>query len=158
MATVRATIVDDSTHGRVEARVHALSSRGQFVAPPDAILKVGGGPPFFYAGGSFTLDLPLGDAQFILERGTEYRALTRTLTIPRSGAVDVEFRLQRWIDLRIDGWHAGNTHIHYDEHETRPDARLRLDPRVEDLSVAAISVLRRRELAYASNKFRVGRR
>ncbi|MGI8423197.1 MAG: hypothetical protein ACR2NO_03650 [Chloroflexota bacterium] len=109
MGTVRASIVDDVTHRRIEARVHALSSRGQFVAPPDAILKVGGGPPFFYADGSFKLEFPLGDAQFALERGTEYRALTRTVAIPRAGTVEVELRLQRWIDLRVDGWHAGNT-------------------------------------------------
>jgi hypothetical protein len=156
MGTVRATIVDDLTHQPVEARVHVLSSTGQFRAPPDAILKVGGGPPFFYADGQFTLDLPIGDAQFVLERGTEYLPLTHTLSIPRTGTVEVEFRLQRWIDLRADGWHAGNTHIHYNEHETRPDERLRLDPRIEDLSVAAISVLKRRELAYASNKYRIG--
>ena len=156
MGTLRATIVDDLTHRPIEARVHALSSTGQFRAPPDAILKVGGGPPFFYADGAFTLDLPIGDVQLILERGTEYLPLTRTLAIPRTGTVDVELRLRRWIDLRADGWHAGNTHIHYNEHETRPDERLRLDPHVEDLSVAAISVLKRRELAYASNKYRVG--
>src|SRR5688500_7720964 len=156
MGTVRATIVDDLTHAPIEARVHALSSTGQFRAPPDAILKVGGGPPFFYADGSFTLDLPIGDAQFVLERGTEYLPLTRTLRIPRTGTVEVGFRLQRWIDLRAEGWHAGNTHIHYNEHETRPDERLRLDPRVEDLSVAAISVLTRRDPAYAPNRIRAG--
>ena len=37
-----------------------------------------------------------------------------------------------------------------------PDERLRLDPRVEDLSVAVVSVLQRRELAYASNRFPIG--
>jgi hypothetical protein len=156
MGTVRGTIVDAATGRQVEARVHVLASTGQFRAPPDAILKVGGGLPSFYAGGAFTLDLPLGPAAFTLERGTEYRPLRRTVVVPRNGAVEVEFRLERWIDLPGEGWHAGNTHIHYDEHERRPDDRLRLDPRVEDLSVAVISVLRRRELAYASNKYRVG--
>lgn len=156
MGTVVATIVDARTGRRLEARVHALASTGQFRAPPDAILKVGGGPSFFYADGAFTLDLPVGPAQLVLERGTEYRPLTHTLAVPHSGKVEVTFRLERWIDLPAEGWHAGNTHIHYNEHETRPDERLRLDPRVEDLSVAAISVLRRRELAYASNRYRAG--
>jgi hypothetical protein len=156
MGTLRGTVVDARTGRRLEARVHALASTGQFRAPPDAILKAGGGPPFFYADGAFTLDLPLGQAALVLERGIEYRPLHRQVEIPRSGTVEVEFPLERWIDLPADGWHAGNTHIHYDEKETRPDERLRLDPRVEDLSVAAISVLRRRELAYASNRYRVG--
>jgi len=156
MATVHATLVDGRTGQPVEARVHALASTGQFKAPPDAILKVGGGPPFFYAGGTFTLDLPAGQAYFIVERGTEYRPLRQTVDVPRSGVVQMDLRLERWVDLPSQGWHAGNTHIHYNEHETRPDERLRLDPRVEDLSVVAISVARRRELAYASNRFRVG--
>lgn|GEM_PF-190692 len=156
MATVRATIVNERTGQRLEARVHALASTGQFRAPPDAILKVGGGPPFFYAAGAFTLDLPPGQAYLIVERGTEYRPLRRTVEVPRSGTVEVELPLERWINLPSEGWHAGNTHIHYNEHETRPDERLRLDPRVEDLSVAVISVLKRRELAYASNRYRVG--
>jgi hypothetical protein len=156
MGTLRGIIVDAQTGRRLEARVHALASTGQFRAPPDAILKAGGGPPFFYADGGFVLDLPVGQAQLVLERGIEYRPLYRHVEIPRNGAVEVEFRLERWIDLPGAGWHAGNTHIHYDEKETRPDERLRLDPRVEDLSVAVISVLRRRELAYASNRYRVG--
>jgi hypothetical protein len=156
VGTIVCTIVDARSGRPVEARVHALASTGHFRAPPDAILKVGGGPPFFYADGGFTLELPVGPTEFILERGTEYRPLRQTVVVPRSGTLQVEIRLERWIDLPAEGWHAGNTHVHYNEHETRPDERLRLDPRVEDLSVMAISVLRRRELAYASNKYRVG--
>jgi hypothetical protein len=156
--TVRGTIAGPVAGAErpVEARVHVLASTGQFRAPPDAVLKVGGGPPFFYADGAFALDLPPGPAEFVLERGTEFRPLRQLVDVPRRGAIEVTFRLQRWIDLRAGGWHAGNTHIHYDEHEQRPDERLRLDPRVEDLSVAVISVLKRRELAYASNRYRVG--
>src|SRR6185295_1773882 len=50
-----------------------------------------------------------------------------------------------------------NTHVHYDEKETRALDRLHLDPRVEDLPVFIVSVLKRRELAYASNAFPIGR-
>jgi hypothetical protein len=164
MGRLRGTVVGQDTAGGgkgggerpLEARVHALASTGQFRAPPDAVLKVGGGPPFFYADGAFELDLPPGPADIVLERGTEFRPLRQVVEIPRRGELEVTFRLQRWIDLPAGGWHAGNTHIHYDQHEQRPDERLRLDPRVEDLSVAVISVLQRRELAYASNRYRVG--
>ena len=157
MATLRGHIYDTQTGATLEARVHSLASTGQFRAPPDAILKVGDGPPFFYADGSFTLDLPGGQADLVVERGTEYRPLLRTVQMPRTGTVELELPLERWINLPGAGWHAGNTHIHYNEKETRPDDRLRLDPQVEDLSVAVISVLQRRELAYASNKYPVGR-
>ncbi len=164
MGRLRGTVVGQDTAGGgqgggerpLEARVHALASTGQFRAPPDAVLKVGGGPPFFYADGTFELDLPPGPADIVLERGTEFRPLRQVVQVPRRGDLEVTFRLQRWIDLPASGWHAGNTHIHYDQHEQRPDERLRLDPRVEDLSVAVVSVLQRRELAYATNRYRVG--
>ena len=164
MGRLRGTVVGQDTAGGgqgggerpLEARVHALASTGQFRAPPDAVLKVGGGPPFFYADGTFELDLPPGPADIVLERGTEFRPLRQVVQVPRRGDLEVTFRLQRWIDLPASGWHAGNTHIHYDQHEQRPDERLRLDPRVEDLSVAVVSVLQRRELAYATNRYPVG--
>jgi hypothetical protein len=156
MGSLRGRVVDGRTGRPLEARVHVLASTGQFRSPAGAILKVGGGPPFFYADGTFALDLPIGPAEVVVERGTEYRPLRRVVRVPREGAVEVDFPLERWIDLPGDGWHAGNTHIHYDEREQQPDERLRLDPRVEDLSVAVISVLERRQLAYASNKYRVG--
>jgi hypothetical protein len=91
-----------------------------------------------------------------VERGTECLPLQRTVEVPRRGEVTVELSLSRWANLPAEGWHAGNTHIHYDEKEQRPDERLRLDPRVEDLSVAAVSVLQRRDLAYATNRYPVG--
>ncbi|HOG48003.1 MAG TPA: CehA/McbA family metallohydrolase [Anaerolineae bacterium] len=64
--------------------------------------------------------------------------------------------LHRWVDLRKTGWYGGNTHVHYDERETRPDERLELDTRVHDLSVMVISHLERRGIPYSSNKYRVG--
>lgn len=156
MGRVRGVIVDAATGHRLEGRVHALASTGRFHAPPDAVLKVGGGPQFFYADGGFELALPRGQADLLVERGTEYLPLRRVVEVPRTGAVTVELPLARWTNLPADGWHAGNTHIHYDEKEARPDERLRLDLRVEDLSVAAVSVLQRRELAYATNRYPVG--
>ena len=71
----------------------------------------------------------------MVERGTEYRPYRLTVDLPRQGAVEVDLPLERWVRLAEQGWYAGNTHVHYDEKETRPLDRLRLDPRVEDLPV-----------------------
>ena len=157
MPTLRGHVYDARSGATLPARVHVLESAGKFRAPPDALLKVGGGPPFFYSDGTFALDLLCGPADVVVERGTEYRPLLRTVEIPRSGTLEVELPLERWINLPAEGWHAGNTHIHYNEQETRPDERRRLDPQIADLSVAVISALIRRELPYASNKYPVGR-
>ncbi|MAG37647.1 MAG: hypothetical protein CL878_15540, partial [Dehalococcoidia bacterium] len=132
MPSLRGHIYDAQTGDTLQAKVHVLESTGKFQAPPEALLKVGGGPPFFYSDGSFALDLLCGPAEGVVERGTEYRPLLQTVEIPRTGALEVEFPLERWINLPADGWHAGNTHIHYNEQETRPDERLQLDPQIED--------------------------
>ncbi|MBI2940862.1 MAG: CehA/McbA family metallohydrolase [Chloroflexi bacterium] len=157
MTILHGRIWDRETGRRVEARVHVLASTGQFCAPSGAILKAGGGEPFFYCDGDFSVDVPLGQADVVVERGTEYRPLRVSVVVPRRGAIDLDLAIERWIRLPEMGWYAGNTHIHYDEKETRALDRLRLDPRVEDLPVTIVSVLKRRELAYASNAFPVGR-
>ena len=73
-----------------------------------------------------------------------------------SGTATVDVELQRWSDLPERGWHPGNTHIHYDEKEGDPERRLAYDSRVEDLRMTAISVLKRWDLEYATNKFPPG--
>ncbi|GIT16283.1 MAG: hypothetical protein CM1200mP37_8640 [Chloroflexota bacterium] len=68
----------------------------------------------------------------------------------------MDITLDRWFELSTRGWHPGNTHIHYDEKETRPDERLQLGPRVEDLRMTAVSILQRWDLEYATNKYSPG--
>lgn len=156
MSKLCGRITDKQTGERVEARVHVLSSGGNFLFPPDAILKVGPGLPFFYSDGDFEIDAPRGLARILVERGTEYVPVQVELDLAASGVQTVELELERWNSLGALGWHPGNTHIHYDEHEQRPDERLRLDARIEDLRVTAISILTRRGIPYASNKYPPG--
>jgi hypothetical protein len=141
----------------LEARVCVVASTGAFCAPQGALHKVGPGDPFFYSAGTFAVDVPLGQADVVVERGTEYRPLRRVVTMPSSGTVEVDLPLERWIAMAEQGWYAGNTHVHYDETETHATERLFLDPRVEDLPVLIVSVLQRRGLPYASNAFPPGR-
>ncbi|MCC6629029.1 MAG: CehA/McbA family metallohydrolase [Chloroflexi bacterium] len=157
MAHLRGRIWDQASGRPLAARVQVLGSTGQPCAPAEAIHKVGGGEPFFYADGAFAVDAPTGQTDILVERGTEYRPLRLVVTLPPGGTVDVDLPLERWIALPEQGWYAGNTHVHYDEKETRALDRLRLDPRVEDLPVLIVSHLQRRELAYASNAFPIGR-
>jgi hypothetical protein len=157
MAQLRGRIWDRASGRPLAARVHVLASTGQFRAPEEALRKVGGGEPFFYADGEFAVEAPTGQADIVVERGTEYRPLRLVVDLPARGAVEVDLPLERWIALPDQGWWAGNTHVHYDEREGRALDRLRLDPRVEDLPVFIVSHLTRRELAYASNDFPIGR-
>jgi hypothetical protein len=157
MTALRGRIYDRASGRALEARVCVIASTGAFSAPANALHKVGPGEPFFYSDGSFEVELPLGQADIVVERGTEYRPYHLVVNLPARGAVDVDLPLDRWIAMSERGWYAGNTHVHYDDKETRAVERLRLDPRVEDLPVLVVSVLKRRELAYASNAFPIGR-
>ena len=156
MTKLMGVTIDEATGEQIEARVQVLASSGSFRHPPNAILKVGPGSPFFYSDGTFEVDVPRGMTQVIVERGTEYEPARVILEAPARGTVTTEILVKRWADLADHGWHPGNTHIHYDEKETRPEERLRMDPRIEDLRMTAVSVLKRRELEYATNAYPVG--
>jgi hypothetical protein len=157
MTTLRGRIWDRESGRPLEARVQVTASTGHFRAPDGAILKVGTGEPFFYSDGTFEVDVPVGQTDVVVERGTEYRPLRMVLRAPSSGNVDVDLPIERWVKLPEMGWYAGNTHVHYNERETRPVDRLRMDPRVHDLPVLIVSHARRGELAYATNQFPIGR-
>jgi hypothetical protein len=170
-------VLDAATGDPVAASVRVIGSTGHAVIPPGAIERRGSGRPAFYCNGEFSLShyvtfagsrissntrgnaFPAyfsGLTDIVVERGTEYIPLHRQIDLRGCEAMEVELPLERWIDLRGQGWYPGNTHIHYDEGEQRPDERLRIEPRAHDLDLAALSILEKRGLAYASNKYRAG--
>src|SRR5688572_10790691 len=104
MPTLVGRIWDRDTSRLLAARVQVLASTGATRAPADAIHKHGRGEPFFYADGTFAVDLAAGQADILVERGTEYRPLRQTLVLPRHGTVEVDLPLQRWINLPEQGW------------------------------------------------------
>lgn len=157
MGSITGTIVDAQSVNTLAAKVSVQGNGGLFHAPDGAIETVGTTDPYFYADGTFTVDLPRGQADVKVERGTEYAPLHVTVQVPLKGTVNLSLPLQRWIRLDEQGWYPGNTHIHYREFETRPEERLRFDSEVEDLTVTVVSVLQQQEFAYATNRFPVGR-
>ncbi len=156
MGKLKGVIRDSVSGAQVAAKVHVMNCGGDFVHPGNSILKVGSGDPFFYSDGKFEVHVPRGYVDIIVERGTEYEPLRQSFYIQASEAVELDLELRRWADLPAQHWYPGNTHIHYNELETWPEERLRLDPEVNDLSVTAVSVLQRGEIPYASNKFPIG--
>ncbi|HUR59397.1 MAG TPA: CehA/McbA family metallohydrolase [Opitutaceae bacterium] len=76
----------------------------------------------------FRLELQPGRYTFTAERGKEFRPLTREVTVapamPR-----LEFRLERWADMALDGWYSGDTHVH------RPPTEIASVMLAEDVNV-----------------------
>jgi hypothetical protein len=163
---IQGRIWDAATGRPLEARVCVIASNGRFCFPQGSIASAApsgagvveptAGYPFFYSEGAFSVDVPSGPAQIIVERGTEYARLTQSIAVPHQARVDVDLPLSRWTNMPEQGWYAGNTHVHYPEAETAAEERLRLDPRVEDLPVMVVSVLQRGTERPASNAFPIG--
>jgi hypothetical protein len=156
MPFIQGQVVDQQSGHPLEAKVHVIDAGGRPVLPTDAILKVGPGLPGFYTRGQFTLEVPSGFTTISVERGTEYEPFEATFRVDSGPPKELTVPLRRWTHLPELGWYPGNTHIHYDEQEVRPDDRLRLDPRVHNLHVTVVSILERRDLAYAVNTYPVG--
>ena len=156
MPKITGEIRDAATGEIVQARVQVLDPAGSNVAPADAMWKVGPGDPFFYTAGQFSLETTRGYHRVLVERGTEFTPWEGTVEVEGSSDTSIDIQLDRWADLPDRGWHPGNTHIHYDEKEKNPDRRLAYDSRVEDLRMTAVSILKRWELEYATNKYPPG--
>lgn len=156
MGILRGTIIDSATGQPISAKVHVLSARGSFCKPADALLKRGPGTEFFFCEGEFEVYAQRGRTDVLVERGTEYEPQRVVVDVPAQGAKDVEIQLKRWYHPQEANWYPGNTHIHYDEKEIRPDDRLAIDSSVEGYNVTVVSVLDRRQLPYASNKYPIG--
>ncbi len=156
MGRIHGVIVDAKSGARVTAKVHIHDAQGTSIRPPDSVEKVGPGLPFFYCDGEFEVEALRGQADITIERGTEYTPFNAAVQIPKEGTVDLTAELKRWAELPAAGWYPGNTHIHYDEKETRPYDRLRYDADTETYNVTVVSLLQRWDLDYASNHFPVG--
>ena len=156
MGKIRATIIDSETGGTIDAKAQVIDSSGHYIHPKKAIQKVGPGQPFFYTDGMFEVDVTRGNTRITVERGTAYTPKTIYLDSSAKNIKSIEIELSRLNDLQEQGWHPGNTHIHYDEKQNRPDERLHLDPRVENLRMTAVSVLKRWDLNYSTNKYPIG--
>ena len=59
----------------------------------------------------FTIELLAGQYTITIERGKEYLPLTRKVTVGTI-AVNLKFKLKRWIDMARLGWYSGDTHVH----------------------------------------------
>ena len=121
---VRGRILDEA--GRpIAARLSFRSSEGRYIPPYGhraeintgwfqdygADLKVGGSS-FAYLDGTFEAELPVGEVFVEISKGFEYRPVRERLQIgPDTRSLDLT--LERWIDLRAQGWVTADTHVHF---------------------------------------------
>jgi len=118
-------VVDGATGKPTPARVHFSGARGDYIAPyghhsqinPNWFEDYGAdvmisGRSFAYVPGEFTTDMPVGDVYFEIYKGFEYQPMRAKVRI-EPGQKELTLTVNRWKDLRRDGWVTADTHVHF---------------------------------------------
>src|SRR5438309_10515587 len=100
--------VDKATGQPIAARMHLKDARGKVIKPP----KVPFWKDHFVFDGSIMLDLPLGTYIFEMESGPEYKLQNGTFILERTANDTKTVEMERFIDMKKDGWWSGDLHIH----------------------------------------------
>jgi len=130
------------------ARVYLTGADGRAYAPAGAMHRIvsgeagqpEAGEAYFFSPGSFTADLPAGDAVIEVVKGLERRPARATVRVGPEGPAKVTLRLSRLARLGAAGWYGGDVHVHanlFAQKLIRP-ADVLLAARAEDLSVTHI--------------------
>lgn len=67
---------------------------------------------FAYVDGTFQVELPVGDVYLEMTKGFEYAPVRRKLQI-QPGQREIKLEIERFADLRSDGWVCADTHTHF---------------------------------------------
>jgi hypothetical protein len=134
--------INDATGQPTPVRVRFVDARGQYLAPFGRLTHfatgfngdLGGnvliaGTPHAYIDGSCEIALPADPVTLTVSKGPEFTPLYhRTALGP--GKMALRLAIERWTDLRSQGWYAGDCRAHF----LSPHAAL-LEAAAEDLAV-----------------------
>jgi hypothetical protein len=124
MLTVHVRVIDSSTGKPVSVRARFAGPNGETYVPFGRVVDfptaagedVGGhvslgGRQYVYFDGGCEVRLPAGVPVTVeLWKGPEYSPLLRETKLG-AGQISLRFTVDRWIDLRGEGWYAGDTRI-----------------------------------------------
>ena len=151
-AKIRGRLIDGdfnkATPGRVwvEGSDHQYRRAGPFAANKSFLEKPvllstvprSYGVPFFYADGTFEIDVPPGPTIVTLERGFEHSLTGESIDLAAGETRELTLSSKRFVDMKADGWVSGDTHIHWVTNAWNVDLpleHLSLVQKAEDLRV-----------------------
>jgi hypothetical protein len=142
MQQVHIRINDAATGKPTPVRLRVTDAQGRYHAPFGRLTTfatapnrdVGGnvlldGKAWAYIDGSCEINLPPGPLHISAAKGPEHRPLEADVQLV-PGKLSLRFEIERWSDIRADGWRPGDTRCHF----IAPHAAL-LEAQAEDLSV-----------------------
>jgi hypothetical protein len=120
--------IDKGSGQPIAARMHLKNPKGQPVKPP----KMPFWKDHFVFDGTIVLELPLGTYTFEIESGPEYKFQTGYFTLERNANDTKTIEMQRFVEMKKEGWWSGDLHIH------RPPSDIELLMRAEDLHIGPV--------------------
>jgi len=120
--------IDKATGQPIAARLHVKDARGKPIKPP----KVPFWKDHFVFDGTIVFELPLGMYTFELESGPEYKMQTGHFILERGGNDTKTIEMERFVDLKKEGWWSGDLHIHREPND------IELLMRAEDLHIGPV--------------------
>jgi hypothetical protein len=152
MQTVHVRVNDAATGQPTPVRVRFTGPDGTYYPPLGRLARfatetgvdVGGnvligGEAFAYIDGTCEVPLPPGRIAVAVSKGPEFRPVRTEVNLP-PGKLALRFEVERWADLRAEGWYSGDTRAHY----LTPHGAL-LEAAAEDLAVVNLLALESRE-------------
>lgn len=142
MHTVHVRVNDAATSKPTPCRVRFTDAGGRYYAPFGRLTEfatgrnqeVGGNvligmKPHTYIDGTCEIRLPVGPIHVEINKGPEYTPQRLQVNVG-PGKLALRFIIERWTDLRAEGWYSGDTRCHF----LTPHAAL-LEAAAEDLAV-----------------------
>jgi len=121
-------VVDHDTGQPLACRMHLTNQAGRTQKPP----KVPFWHDHFVIDGSLKLKLPVGNYNFVVERGLEYLVVTGHFEIHDFAEDSKTVTLRRFVDLAKEGWYSGDLEVE------RPAKEIELLMQADDLHVAEL--------------------
>jgi hypothetical protein len=142
LQTVHVRVNDAATGKPTPVRIRITDANGPYYPPLGRLREfatgfgedVGGnvmvgGEAFAYIDGTCEIPLPPGRLTVSIAKGPEYRPVREEVNLP-PGKLALRFVIERWADLRAEGWYSGDSHCYF----LTPHAAL-LEAAAEDLAV-----------------------
>ncbi len=122
--TVHVRVNDAATGQPTPVRIRFTGPEGEYLAPfgrltefaTDYGVDVGGNVmlgdrEYAYIDGTCEIDLPADPVTIEVHKGPEYTPLRQQVTLG-PGKLALRLAIERWIDLRQQGWYSGDTRLH----------------------------------------------
>jgi hypothetical protein len=142
LQTVHVRVNDAVTGKPTPVRIRFTDADGKYYAPFGRLTEfatgrgedVGGNvligdKPHAYIDGTCEFALPAGQISVAIDKGPEYRPIREEVSLP-AGKLALRFAIERWADLRAEGWYSGETCCY----SLTPHAAL-LEGAAEDLAI-----------------------